>query len=242
MSKLKRVIYVYGTKGGVGKTTLSINIAQALANKSKKVVLVDMDISGPNIHTLLGDPDVEMFLEDFLIRPAQYGNLHVVSTGLIFSSKEISFFSGKYLEGLLHQMLLDNHWDCDHIVIDMPPGFGDIHRILFGNYPGDVLLVTTPQKTSYDNLKRGVAHLKKLDINIIGVIENMAYLQCKSCHKITNFQIQNQQLPIPTFKLPFDTDFLSKEPTTMSSFFVENTQSSKEFEELISMLEDENAG
>lgn len=231
---MKKIIYVYGVKGGVGKTSISINIAAKLANMNKSVVLVDMDISGPNIHKMLNSPQTKsMNLKNLKIVPAEYENIKLVSTGLIFDNNEISFFSGKYLEGLLNQLVINNEWDCEYIIIDMPPGFDEIHKLTFGNYPGKIILVTTPHSTSYDNLQRGITHLKKLNLEITGIIENISHVTCPKCHFKTDFSNEKSIEEYEKIKIPFSLEFMTSPPKEVNNYFFTNEDIKEHFEKIM---------
>lgn len=205
----KKVIYVYGTKGGVGKSTISVNLAYALQKQGKTVSLVDLDMAGPNISTMINEDhkSKNLAMDEFQFVPEQNNGVNIISLGRLIDPDDFCFFTGKYLEGALNQIILDNNKiDTEFVIIDMPPGFGEIHRLMFSKCPGKVLLVTTPQKLSYENLRRGVFLINKMGIEILGIVENMSYFICSICGRANelfrNKQSSKINLPILT-KIPF---------------------------------------
>ena len=126
----KKIIYVYSTKGGVGKSTISLNLAFYLKKLKHKVTLIDLDFSGPSIHRLIEkNYKNKLRMVDFYIMPLKISGINISSIGFIKSPTEISFLNGKYAEGaidqFLHKKILET---SDIIIIDMPPGFGEFHR------------------------------------------------------------------------------------------------------------------
>jgi ATP-binding protein involved in chromosome partitioning len=180
-----KVIYVYSGKGGVGKSTVCVNLAYALAQQGISVGLFDADLSGPSVPTMVHQLEtVPPRLINFKVIPGTYGGVHVNSIGFISEPIEGGYWQGKYLEGVLNQMLLHTDWQgAEVLVIDMPPGTGEIHRAIFSAIRGKAVIVTTPQDLSYSDSVRAIEMLQRMKVDIIGVVENMAYYRC-DCGKL----------------------------------------------------------
>jgi len=208
-----KIIYVYSAKGGVGKTTIAVNLAFSLKQLGYSVSLIDADLSGPSVHLMIKNIETKKItINKFVINPGIFGGVKATSTGFITESKDGAYWSGKYLEGAMSQLIYSVDWDTQYVVVDLPPGLGEIHRGLFIRLPGKVLLVTTPHKLSYEDTLRGVYLLKKLNVQLIGLIENMSYLYCKNCNKKTflHEKVSDKYLELMGTKmigsLPFDQE------------------------------------
>ncbi|MDD4352893.1 MAG: P-loop NTPase [Candidatus Nanoarchaeia archaeon] len=222
----KKIIYVYSTKGGVGKSTISINLAFYLKKIHKKVTLLDMDFAGPSIPLLLEkNYKNKLKMKNFYIIPFKKNGLNISSIGFIKSPNEISFLTGKYLEGAINQFLNEELFKIsDIIIVDMPPGFGEFHRYLFTNYPGKVILITIPHFLSKENLKRGLTLLKHINIPILEIIENMAYFECLNCkkkHQIFGENITKKEFPFKIIQIPFNIN-LEKSVLSKQKMFSKN--------------------
>jgi ATP-binding protein involved in chromosome partitioning len=179
-----KVIYVYSGKGGVGKSTVCVNLAYALALHGVKVGLFDADLSGPSIPTMVQRLEqAPPRLLNFKVIPGVYGDVVVNSIGFISEPVEGGYWQGKYLEGVLYQMLHTDWQGAEVLVIDLPPGVGEIHRAIFSALRGKAIIVTTPQDLSYSDSVRAIEMLNRMNVDIIGVVENMAYYHC-DCGKI----------------------------------------------------------
>ncbi|GHE07310.1 P-loop NTPase [Streptomyces alanosinicus] len=180
---MTRFTAVYGTKGGVGKSTIAVNTAYALNESGASVGLVDLDLSGPNVQNLVaglaGRPPT---MVDFRVRPGRYGGVDVAGLGFFVRPHEAGLLSGKYLEGALTQMLFHDAWQAyDHVIVDMPPGFDELHRQVFTRLPMRIALVTTPHVLSTQDLARGRRLLEQLSLPVLGYVENMSHFCCEFC-------------------------------------------------------------
>ena len=180
---VKNIIAVGAGKGGVGKTTVAVNFAVALARSGGRVGLIDGDVYGPNVPIMLG---IEGQLESDgkRIVPAEKYGLQVVSMGFLTSSDAPIIWRGPMLHGVVKQFFQDVRWgELDYLVIDMPPGTGDVALSLSQTVPvSGAVVVTTPQVVSLADSRRAVAMYKKLDIPTLGIVENMSHYVCPSCH------------------------------------------------------------
>ncbi|MBU1143201.1 MAG: Mrp/NBP35 family ATP-binding protein [Firmicutes bacterium] len=181
--QFKRVVYVYSGKGGVGKSTICLNLAFALSNFGYKVGVFDGDLSTPSMPNLVKGLDfTKPIMKGVIVLPSRYKNIALTSSGLLGIPSDGTFLSGQYLKGALYQLLFGVKWDIDILLIDMPPGTTDLHKELFFSLKGEVLLVTTPHSTSYEDVIRGIALIERFNIPILGIVENMSYVKCDNCH------------------------------------------------------------
>ena len=179
---VKNVIAVGAGKGGVGKTTVAVNLALALAKCGGKVGMIDGDIYGPNVPIMLG-MKAELITDGQKIVPAEKYGLQVISMGFLTKDDAPIIWRGPMLHGALQQFFRDARWkDLDYLIVDMPPGTGDVALSLSQTVPvAGSIVVTTPQLVSLSDTRRAVAMYKKLNIPPIGLIENMSYFSCPNC-------------------------------------------------------------
>jgi ATP-binding protein involved in chromosome partitioning len=179
---VKNVIAVGAGKGGVGKTTVAVNLALALAKCGGKVGMIDGDIYGPNVPIMLG-MKTELITDGQKIVPAEKYGLQVISMGFLTKDDAPIIWRGPMLHGALQQFFRDARWkDLDYLIVDMPPGTGDVALSLSQTVPvAGSIVVTTPQQVSLSDTRRAVAMYKKLNIPPIGLIENMSYFACPNC-------------------------------------------------------------
>jgi ATP-binding protein involved in chromosome partitioning len=184
LAGVKNVIAVGAGKGGVGKTTLAVNLAIALARSGSRVGMIDGDIYGPNVPIMLG-LRTQLGTDGQKILPAEKYGLQVVSMGFLTEDDAPIIWRGPMLHSALQQFFREVRWlDLDYLVIDMPPGTGDVALSLSQTVPvAGAIVVTTPQQVSLADTRRAVAMYKKLNIPTLGVIENMSYFVCPGCQR-----------------------------------------------------------
>jgi ATP-binding protein involved in chromosome partitioning len=180
---VKNVIAVGAGKGGVGKTTVAVNLALALAKCGSKVGIIDADIYGPNVPIMLGMKS-QLTTDGQKMVPAEKYGLQVISMGFLTGDDAPIIWRGPMLHGALQQFFREVAWtNLDYLVIDLPPGTGDVVLSLSQTVPvAGAVVVTTPQKVSLADTRRAVAMYRKLNIPTLGVIENMSYFVCPDCH------------------------------------------------------------
>jgi ATP-binding protein involved in chromosome partitioning len=180
---VKNVLAVGAGKGGVGKTTVAVNLALALAKFGSRVGILDGDIYGPNVPIMLG-LQTQLTTDGQRIVPAEKHGVQVVSMGFLTDQDAAVIWRGPMLHGAIQQFFRDVAWrDLDYLVVDMPPGTGDVALSLSQTVPvAGAILVTTPQQVSLADTRRAVRMYQKLNIQPIGVVENMSYYACRNCH------------------------------------------------------------
>ena len=185
LPKIQNFVMVSSGKGGVGKSTTTVNLAIALAQQGKRVGLLDADIYGPNIPRMMGVEDVQpIFLGETII-PIDAHNIKVMSIGSLVERGASLIWKGAMVTQAIEQMLEDIKWgELDVLLFDMPPGTGDAQLALAQNLPVTAgVCVTTPQKVSLDDTIRSMDMFTQLHIPIAGLIENMSGFICPNCNE-----------------------------------------------------------
>ena len=180
----KNVIAVAAGKGGVGKSTVATNLALALHRHGAKVGLLDADVFGPSIPTMLGPPERPPGTTDNQkITPALHHGIEVISVGFFVDKGEAVVWRGPMVHRLLQQFLGDVQWgELDYLICDLPPGTGDVQLSLSQLIPiSGSVMVTTPQEVSIVDVVKGIAMFEKVEIPILGIVENMSFYTCPAC-------------------------------------------------------------
>jgi len=190
MKGVKNIIAVASGKGGVGKSTVALNLALALSKTGSKVGLLDADIYGPSIPLMLGmkgtEMDVEMDQEKRKLVPPEYEGIKVVSFGFFAEQEhQAAIYRGPIISGIVKQFLVDTLWtDLDYLIVDLPPGTGDIPLTLAQTIPiTGILVVTTPQEVASSVASKAIGMFDKLNVPMLGVVENMSYFECSKCNE-----------------------------------------------------------
>lgn len=179
---VKKIILVASAKGGVGKSTIACHLALALQNQKLKVALVDADLYGPSIPYLMNLPN-GLEQKNNLLLPAISNSIKCVSIGLIVDKTLAGIWRGPMITKILYQLIRSVDWkfdgnEVDVMIIDMPPGTGDIYLSIAEKFPIDgVVMVSTPHNLSIIDLVKSVDCFEKLKIPIVGLIQNMSYLE-----------------------------------------------------------------
>ena len=190
MKGVKNIVAVASGKGGVGKSTVALNLALALSKTGAKVGLLDADIYGPSIPLMLGmkgtEMDVAMDQEKRKLVPPEYEGIKVVSFGFFAEQEhQAAIYRGPIISGIVKQFLVDTLWtDLDYLIVDLPPGTGDIPLTLAQTIPiTGILVVTTPQEVASSVASKAIGMFDKLNVPMLGVVENMSYFECSKCNE-----------------------------------------------------------
>jgi ATP-binding protein involved in chromosome partitioning len=183
---LGRVIAVSSGKGGVGKSTVSVNLAVALAKQGARVGLMDADIYGPNIPMMMGITDPPMVINEQII-PLEAFGVKVMSLGSLIDRDQPAIWRGPIIMKIITQFLKDVAWgELDYLIVDLPPGTGDAQLTLVqATHLAGALIVTTPQQVSVGDALRGAKMFERVNVPVIGIVENMSYFECPHCGKPT---------------------------------------------------------
>jgi ATP-binding protein involved in chromosome partitioning len=215
LSKIRNTIMVMSGKGGVGKSTVSSNLALSLSREGLRVGVLDGDIHGPDIPKILGVEDMKLTAdEEGKIRPVTaYGDIRVISVGYLLESRDTPvIWRGPMKHSIMRQFLKDVNWgELDFLVVDLPPGTGDeplsIAQLIRGaegvNAPC-ALIVTTPQDVALLDARKSVEFARALDLKILGIIENMSGFSCPHCgEKIDLFKTGGGRKAAEDLHVPF---------------------------------------
>jgi ATP-binding protein involved in chromosome partitioning len=178
---VKNILAISSGKGGVGKTTVAVNVAVALAQTGAKVGLIDADIYGPNTPTMLGltqaQIQVQQGAQGEILEPAFNYGVKLVSMGFLIDPDQPVIWRGPMLNGVIRQFLYQVQWgDLDYLLVDMPPGTGDAQLTLAQAVPmAGVVIVTTPQTVALQDARRGLRMFQQMQVPVLGIVENMSY-------------------------------------------------------------------
>lgn len=179
---VKHIVAVASGKGGVGKSTVSVNLAVALADAGARVGLLDADIYGPSIPMMMGVKDQPGIVGQKLL-PLISHDVKMMSFGFLIAEEQSVTWRGPMVHQAIQQLLRDVLWgELDYLMIDMPPGTGDAHLTLTQSVPlSGGVVVTTPQDVALIDAKRGVTMFRQVNVPILGIVENMSYFVCPHC-------------------------------------------------------------
>ena len=183
LSNVKNIIAVASGKGGVGKSTTSVNLALALAAEGAKVGILDADIYGPSIPTMLGLSGKPDTIDGKMMLPKVSFGIQTISIGYLIDPDQPMIWRGPMVTGALQQLLTQTRWsDLDYLIIDLPPGTGDIQLTLAQQIPvSGAVIVTTPQDIALIDAQRGLGMFEKVNVPILGLVENMSIHICSQC-------------------------------------------------------------
>lgn len=178
---VKNIIAISSGKGGVGKSTVAVNVAVALAQMGAKVGLIDADIYGPNTPTMLGLADAQVMVtkgpQGDILEPAFNHGVKLVSMGFLIDPDQPVIWRGPMLNGIIRQFLYQAQWgELDYLIVDMPPGTGDAQLTLAQAVPmAGAVIVTTPQTVALLDSRRGLKMFQQMGVPVLGIVENMSY-------------------------------------------------------------------
>jgi ATP-binding protein involved in chromosome partitioning len=180
---VKNLVAVASGKGGVGKTTVSVNLALALKQMGAKVGLLDADVYGPNVPIMLGTDEQPQALSEREILPVQAQGIKLISMGLLNPGDKPMIWRGPMLHSVMTQFLRSVVWgELDYLIIDLPPGTGDVQLSLIQLVPvTGAVLVTTPSTVALADVRKAMEMFRQVNVEIIGVVENMSFFSCPHC-------------------------------------------------------------
>ena len=180
---VKNLIAVASGKGGVGKTTVAVNLAIALKNLGASVGLLDADVYGPNVPVMLGSSEQPRALDDRTIIPVEAYGLKMISMGLLNPGDKPLVWRGPMLHSVMQQFLRSVRWgQLDYLVVDLPPGTGDVQLSLIQTVSlTGAVVVTTPSIVALADVRRAIEMFRQVNVEILGVVENMSYFACPHC-------------------------------------------------------------
>jgi ATP-binding protein involved in chromosome partitioning len=181
---LGRIVAISSGKGGVGKSTVAVNLAVALAQKGARVGLMDADIYGPNIPRMMGVNEPPMVINERIV-PLEAHGVKVISIGFLIDRDQPAIWRGPIVMKIITQFLRDVAWgELDYFIVDMPPGTGDAQLSLVqATQVTAALIVTTPQEVSVGDALRGVKMFERVTVPVLGIVENMSWFECPHCGK-----------------------------------------------------------
>jgi len=249
MEKIKNKILVLSGKGGVGKSTVAVNLAWALSQKDMKVGILDVDIHGPNVPKMLGVENARLAASGDAIEPVHVdNNLKVISIAFLLGSSDSPvIWRGPLKMAAIRQFLSDVNWgELDYLFIDAPPGTGDEPLSvcqLIKNITG-AIIVTTPQEISLLDVKKSIIFIKELKVPLLGVVENMSGFICPHCKKETDiFKTGGgkriaEELNIPFLgSIPLESDIVKSADEGIPFMRLESeTASKKIFQEIVEKI------
>ena len=202
---VKYIVAVSSGKGGVGKSTVAVNLAVALAQNRAKVGLMDADIYGPNIPMMMGAPEPRG-KEGEKILPAEAHGVKVISMGFFVPEETAVVWRGPMVHSAIHPFFRDVLWgELDYLLIDLPPGTGDAQLTLSQLVPlTGAVAVTTPQEVALHDVRKGLRMFEKVNVPLLGIIENMSFFVCGHCGERTEiFSFAGGERAAQKFDIPF---------------------------------------
>ncbi|MDR3747246.1 MAG: Mrp/NBP35 family ATP-binding protein [Acidobacteriota bacterium] len=200
------IIAVGSGKGGVGKTTLAVNLAIALARLGYKVGLLDADVYGPNVPLMLGTTMAPNVVGERRILPPERYGLKVISVGFLSPGDKPLVWRGPMLHSIVKQFLSEVEWgQLDYLIIDLPPGTGDVVISLVQTVPvTGAVIVTTPSDVSLQDARKAIEMFRQVKVDILGIVENMSFFVCPHCqHEIDVFSKGGGERTAKQFDVPF---------------------------------------
>jgi ATP-binding protein involved in chromosome partitioning len=203
---VEAIVAVGSGKGGVGKTTLAVNLAVALAKKGHKVGLLDADVYGPNVPLMLGTQATPRVKSDNRIEPIEVFGLKVISVGFLNPGDKPLIWRGPMLHSIIRQFLGSVEWGTlDYLIVDLPPGTGDVALSLVQTVPlTGAVVVSTPSDVSLQDARKAIEMFRQVKVDIVGVVENMSYFVCPHCqHEIDVFSRGGAEKTAQQFEAAF---------------------------------------
>jgi ATP-binding protein involved in chromosome partitioning len=203
---VKNLVAVASGKGGVGKTTVAVNLAIALKNMGHSVGLLDADVYGPNVPVMLGTNEQPRAVDERTIMPVEAYGLKMISMGLLNPGDKPLVWRGPMLHSVIQQFLRSTQWgELDYLIVDLPPGTGDVQLTLIQSVSvSGAVVVTTPSIVALADVRKAIEMFRQVNVEILGVVENMSYFNCPHCNgRIDVFGHGEGQHMAKSFGVPF---------------------------------------
>jgi ATP-binding protein involved in chromosome partitioning len=203
---VKNLVAVASGKGGVGKTTVAVNLAIALKNMGNAVGLLDADVYGPNVPVMLGTNEQPRAIDERTIIPVEAYGLKMISMGLLSPGDKPLVWRGPMLHSVIQQFLRSTQWgELDYLIVDLPPGTGDVQLTLIQSVSvTGAVVVTTPSIVALADVRKAIEMFRQVNVEILGVVENMSYFNCPHCKgRIDVFGHGEGQHMAKNFGVPF---------------------------------------
>jgi ATP-binding protein involved in chromosome partitioning len=203
---VKNLVAVASGKGGVGKTTVAVNLAIALKNLGASVGLLDADVYGPNVPVMLGTNEQPRAVDERTIIPVEAYGVKMISMGLLSPGDKPLIWRGPMLHSVIQQFLRSVRWgDLDYLIVDLPPGTGDVQLTLIQSVAvSGAVIVTTPSIVALADVRKAIEMFRQVNVEILGVVENMSYFACPHCQgRIDVFGHGEGQRMAQSFGVPF---------------------------------------
>jgi ATP-binding protein involved in chromosome partitioning len=182
---VKYLVAVASGKGGVGKTTVAVNLSIALSRMGAKVGLLDADVYGPNVPLMLATEEEPRATSERTILPVEAYGLKVISMGLLSPGDKPMIWRGPMLHSVMQQFLRNVEWgELDYLILDLPPGTGDVQLTLIQTVPlSGAVVVTTPSIVALADVRKAIEMFRQVNVEVLGVVENMSSFVCPHCHE-----------------------------------------------------------
>ena len=203
---VKNLVAVASGKGGVGKTTVAVNLAIALKNMGATVGLLDADVYGPNVPVMMGTDEQPRAVDERTIIPVEAYGVKMISMGLLNPGDKPLIWRGPMLHSVIQQFLRSVRWgELDYLIVDLPPGTGDVQLTLIQSVAvSGAVVVTTPSIVALADVRKAIEMFRQVNVEILGVVENMSYFNCPHCQgRIDVFGHGEGQHMAKTFGVPF---------------------------------------
>jgi len=203
---VRNIVAIGSGKGGVGKTTIAVNLAVALARMGDRVGLLDADIYGPNVPLMMGAGGQPRLVGENRIQPLENFGVKVLSVGLLNPGDKPLVWRGPMLHNIIRQFLQQVEWgELDYLVVDLPPGTGDVAISLVQTVPlTGAVVVSTPSDVSLQDARKAIEMFRQVKVDILGLVENMSHFVCPHCkHEIDIFSRGGVERTARQFEVPF---------------------------------------
>jgi ATP-binding protein involved in chromosome partitioning len=203
---VKAIVAIGSGKGGVGKTTLAVNLAVALAKSGYKVGLIDADVYGPNIPLMMGVSRQPRMVGENRIEPLEAHGVKVISVGFISPGDKPMVMRGPMLHQINRQFLQQVEWgELDYLIVDLPPGTGDVVISLVQTVPlTGAVVVSTPSDVSLEDARKALEMFAQVNVEVLGIVENMSHFTCPHCHEVIDiFSRGGAERTATQFNVPF---------------------------------------